>query len=701
MNPVYKIHPSIGIARLGNSDEFYLAPEAAGGLPIVCKPDGTVDGPEQPVTQFKDDKGRIKRQAARFRVFVYDDQSPTGRELQINDTVTVLKPNSGEVFTGTVADIQWTVYLANKKASWYAFEQTDGEHGYAPDHPLRNAVITDPGSRQKLIIDPGPQSVSVTGAAGNTTSAQFALGKNPGKPQTFPPPLMPNSITTLGEILSNPLGNYARLVVLGGHGNSGSVTSGLGDPAIRQFANNDGWFDDISDGPVTAKLFINVTAVDGHPMPPDSFNQTSVAVDEAAWVITGYPRYAPEIVDIVTMDDVVYDLAVRRFAYRPYIYGVPPFACDAAAPADLGAWARQATWNANYLPYFWRDIWPILRRPYYYQYVMDFDAMTGGDPHQSGRGSGGNMDPDIVSIPPFHGENPEERQMRAKRRMFVYQMLRKPGGENSLTVADRPRDAAWHYYAMPYLCGDNPLSNVSPSKFLRLTDTMLFILKQWAEGKFINERRENLPPEAVPQGEQLDRGSLGNVLGGAFCPGAEACWILRNPAIYTGPYRINQATPAPGALSQPLVVANTGGDAGGASLSDGVEPGDITKYDAVPWQADFNECSTQPIDITYEQWNDVYPESTGDPVESVQQLTYWWPAHRPMEVSLFLGPPKSHNYGSGDWSPTSQNHAGDLMMVTEWANLGFVLKNPAFGPGNQVDPEFVNVPSGNADDLPS
>ena len=150
MQPVYKIHPSIGIARLGNSDEFYLAPEATGGLPIVCKPDGTVDGPEQPVTQFKDGKGRIKRQAARFRVFVYDDQNPNGRELQINDTVTVLKPNSGEVFAGTVADIQWTVYLANKKASWYAFEQTDGEHGYAPDHPLRNAAITDPGSRSRI-----------------------------------------------------------------------------------------------------------------------------------------------------------------------------------------------------------------------------------------------------------------------------------------------------------------------------------------------------------------------------------------------------------------------------------------------------------------------------------------------------------------------------------------------------------------------
>ena len=30
----------------------------------------------------------------------------------------------------------------------------------------------------------------------------------------------------------------------------------------------------------------------------------------------------------------------------------------------------------------------------------------------------------------------------------------------------------------------------------------------------------------------------------------------------------------------------------------GLQPGDLTKYMSVPWQADFNECSTQPIDVT-------------------------------------------------------------------------------------------------------
>ena len=37
----YKIHPGIGIARLGNSDtEFYLAPETPAGLPQECDAQG-------------------------------------------------------------------------------------------------------------------------------------------------------------------------------------------------------------------------------------------------------------------------------------------------------------------------------------------------------------------------------------------------------------------------------------------------------------------------------------------------------------------------------------------------------------------------------------------------------------------------------------------------------------------------------------
>ena len=98
-----------------------------------------------------------------------------------------------------------------------------------------------------LIIDPGPQTVYNTASP---QSAEFAKGKNPGYAQTFPPELQPNSIETLGEIRSN---GDLSLTVLGGYGNSGSYKQGFGQPRIDHYANNDGWFDDISDGPVSAQ----------------------------------------------------------------------------------------------------------------------------------------------------------------------------------------------------------------------------------------------------------------------------------------------------------------------------------------------------------------------------------------------------------------------------------------------------------------
>ena len=166
--PTYQIHPAIGIARVGNSpDSFYISPEQTGAPPIDCGPDGLPimkDGVEQPVTQYKDAKNRIRRQAARFRVYVYDDPACPGRELKIGDTLTAVQitgpGQSGQIFTGKLLDIHWTVYIANKKASWYEFQELEGEHGYPAGHALRNAGITDPSLRQKLIIDPGPRTVS-------------------------------------------------------------------------------------------------------------------------------------------------------------------------------------------------------------------------------------------------------------------------------------------------------------------------------------------------------------------------------------------------------------------------------------------------------------------------------------------------------------------------------------------------------------
>ncbi|HEV2802895.1 MAG TPA: LodA/GoxA family CTQ-dependent oxidase [Pyrinomonadaceae bacterium] len=707
----FKIHPAIGIARLGDStNSFYLAPEEAGQLPIDCDQDGNAlldsTGAEQTISNFKDSQQRVRRQGARFRVYTYDDNGQNGREVKIGQSVQMVNQKNGQLMEGKVVDIEWTVYLANKKASWYEFHELKGEHGYDPTHPLRNADITDPDARNQLIIDPGPQTVSYTNKKART--ATFARGANPGYTQTFPPPLQPFSIDTLGELKVTQQNKFNRLVVLGGYGNSGSFKTGFGQPVITAYANNDGWFDDTSDGPVLARIKYQVTSEDGRP--PDAGKKPVYLyanVDESAWVIVGYPRFAPQILDIITLDEVVYDVSVREFGYHTYVYGLAPFDGTHAAPDPtdanaLALWRKQATWNQDYYPYFNRDIWPLLQRPNNYQNVMDFDPFTGGDPHDTSSGTGGNFDPTLLSVPPHEGEDPALREKRRRYRMHIWSVLRQPGKENLWTVAPDPANPKYGLVAMPFLCGDNPITNTTPSKFLRLTDTQLFILGQWAAGKFINETEEDIPssnPEASAKtGVDLDRGVLSNLLGGSFCPGGEASWIIRNPAIYRSPYRINldpnfALNPLGASLPQPLVPVgqplNTSGD-----LSTGLQPGDLTKYSALPWQSDFNECATQTIDITYEQWNETYPSTTGDPVQPIMQNTYWWPSHRPMTV--FMADYTQTPPAAGpqvQWSQgIPQTNQGDLKMVTAWKYLGFIRNL-----GTDDNPAFVQVERNDAE----
>jgi hypothetical protein len=362
MSATYRIHPAIGIARLGNSpDGFYVAPEAPAAPPTACDPQGnpllTPDGKKElPVTAYKDAEGRVKRQAARFQVWAYDDDHPGGRPLKLGDRV------GGGGNQGTLVDIQWRVWVANKKAAWYEFQQLEGEHGYEPGHPRRNAGVTDPEARQKLIIDPGPRTVNCT----DRRAARFDRDGGDLYAPTFPPPLRPGSIDTLGELKTDGAG---RLLVLGGHGSSGSWKyQDFGEPRIEHYANNDGWFDDVSDGPVMARLVMFVEEVQ---------RTRYVDVEYPAWVVCGYPRYVPEVLDMVTLEDVVEDLSIRQFATRTDLYGTSgTFACpqkvDARDPAALDMWrSGRLQWNPDHRPWFYRDVWPILFRPDQFSYLTD------------------------------------------------------------------------------------------------------------------------------------------------------------------------------------------------------------------------------------------------------------------------------------------------------------------------------------------
>src|SRR5947207_539296 len=386
--PIYRIHPGIGIARLGDSpDEFCISPETPAALPIACDQQGnprlTPDGQsELRITKFKDPQGRIKRQAARFHIYVYDEQSPQGRPLRIGDAI------EGGGNHGVLVDIQWRVYLANKKSSWFEFQQLNGEHGYSDSHPRRNADITDAEARQKLIIDPGPQIVN----GSDRRRASFSRHDNSLYAPVFPPPLQPRSIDTLGEILTADTGH---LLVLGGHGHSGTFKDGFGQPRIEDYANNDGWFDDTSDGPVMARLVMFSQEVG---------RLRFIDVEYPAWVMVGYPAYVPPVLDMVSLDDVVYNTSITQFAYRTDIYGLsgtfanPQKFAPNDPPALLHWTAGNLEWISDYKSWFYRDIWPIIFRADEFTYLTNVLAQSNYPHNQTPRG---NFDPDKLSIPPF------------------------------------------------------------------------------------------------------------------------------------------------------------------------------------------------------------------------------------------------------------------------------------------------------------
>ena len=335
-------------------------------------------------------------------------------------------------------------------------------------------------------------------------------------------------------------------------------------------------------------------------------------------------------------------------------------------------------------------------------------------PHNTGQD--GNFQKEYLATPPKDGKDPH-----AFMRKKIYMALRKEGQENVFAMEDDYGEFQYYKPLMPLLCGDNPLSNTVPSKFLRLTNTMLFLLKQWSEGKFINEDDADIDAQKLKKeknlGQYLSSGVLSNGLGGAFNPGAEVAWIIRNPAIYKKPFRINANMDLLPDLQTSFVGTTPGvniyhrtGLSQNNPISDGLEPGDLTKYSALPWQADFNECSTQPVDVTYEEWNNIYPETTDGPNPASNQksnLTLWWPSHRPMQVTPY-------NNGNGgapvDWaSGIPQNNGnymeGDYKMVEHWNDLGFIKSGVAGGtPGfyqvernddalGSVNPPAVKVPA--------
>jgi L-lysine 6-oxidase len=259
--------------------------------------------------------------------------------------------------------------------------------------------------------------------------------------------------------------------------------------------------------------------------------------------------------------------------------------------------------------------------------------------------------------------------------MGYFERYRNPRDKNTLFRDGLP--------LMPLNAGDNNLNNRHSSKFLSLTETQYFLLGQWAEGKFTAGK------EAPSWGlHPLDRGSVGNCVGGPFSPGIEVTWSVRNPKIYSGPYRIKHRR------NGAAIYAENGLDPSREECrGGGCEPGDLTKRMAVPWQADFFDCTDETISFKDPKIN----VRKGIPPPPVYDA-YWWPPQSPQQVidGAFTARQQANDmkldpaYLAGSQVPYTRGVTDVMQIVTAWRYLGFVVNRNREADGD-IYPYFVET----------
>lgn len=506
MKKTYAVHPAIGVARVGNSpDDYFVGPEAPGVAPPLAKPGTPPAG-----AKYKDALKRVKRQGARFRIYEFT-RDDSGAVTDVRE------------ITAADAHIQWQVHLANRKAAAPKFQ----------DAGRRNRGI--PGS--KLVIDAGNQTISGISQAMMRLKGTFQGSSD----HVIEVPL--------GDSLTDDAG---RLIVLGGFGESQSVASSPDRQKITTFANNDDWCDDVSDGPVSAKI---------------QFAGTTEEIEaDPAWVIVAPPDFAPAMENVITLYDVVYNV-MAGFD--------PSLKVSAATPVS-----------------FTKHIYPIFRRVCSMHWSSDVAA----------GGHGPDMHAFFISrLEELSSSKDEHLPVRRT----IFRKLRNPAGGGG---------------NMPKL----PAS-LEEDSTVALPEAQYNRMKRWAEGTFdadwpghppVPLTLDQMPAKDRPQA--LDRAALEACVGGGFFPGIEVGRIMLEKSTYDKkrPFRINA----------------------------GLAAGSLTSKMAVPWQADFFDC-------TFQEGND------------------WWPGQRPNEV--FRGQ-KRESWVPDDWKKPER-------MVQDWAKLGFIVEEKATG----------------------
>lgn len=419
----YRIHPAIGIARVGNSEllndaGFFIGPESPGEIPNHH-------------SSYRDQSTgrRLKRQAARFRIYEYEcnksGEMVATREITADD-----------------AKIEWCVEIANTKGT--------AQHT-PPSSPRTPEKRRNEGTDARFLnIKPPPATIS-----GRSKHSAYLEDEFMGTP------------VRLGQLFTDGRG---RLVVSGGYGKSFSPTfeplPPVNSNSQLEILNAAEWCDDTSDGKITAEI---------------TFHDKGVIEAKSAWVIVGPPDHAPPIHNLISLYDVVLDVAnqIKK---------------DCAIPKKIS---------------FTKHIFPIFLRTTRLEWVSKNVRESHGD------GTMWNfLEPSVLAQ--LASKSVQTEPLRTK----VFENLRDP---------DNPSSSG----KMPVLSGGVDPENTRYGIETTLTRLQYALLIFWREGKFLSDWKDNIPrPQSLSslpvkdQPSALDRAALDACVGYPFHPGIEVSWRI-------------------------------------------------------------------------------------------------------------------------------------------------------------------------------
>jgi hypothetical protein len=424
----------------------------------------------------------------------------------------------------------------------------------------------------------------------------------------------------LGELRTDADG---RLIFLGGKGDAQSFPSGT---KPTTFANNDGWHDDLCDGPVRA----TVTFAGHQPIEA-----------EPGYVSVTPPNYGPGLFGLVTMDDVVREVFYAR------------------------KWLTAPTKTS-----FSGDVLPLFERLTGLQWVDHGLFIL--------HGFGSALD---AQNPKVIAKLNDNSSANANWRKTVLDLFRDPNAGGALVVDRIPQT---YGDGCDGLFDGTPPQSIAANAMLAVTRTQYAHLARWAAGNFDSDWSQTAATKATSfsaltpaqQVEHLERAPLHDCLGGPFHPAMEMTWVMRIPLLWKSAYRLNVLpgdSPAKqdfGATLTPAVCT------GAAGPYDGAAAGCLTRFLGVPWHTDHTSCNSAA---------DYFPSSflsmptfwgPRAPDQVLADGNYLRAAALTAKVDDSQQQIFKHLMHRVDWlrDIRGRNYLDRLsLMIAEWAELGMVL----------------------------